>query len=325
MLQTGHPRPFPVHAFFTDHFTLPLPAGHRFPMAKYGRLRERVQADLAEVRLTEPAPASDGVLALAHHPGYIRRLVAGDLTPAEQRAIGFPWSPEMVERSRRSTGATIDACRAALRDGAAANLAGGTHHAFAARGAGFCCFNDVAVAARLMQAERRVRRVAIVDLDVHQGDGSASILAGDPSVFTLSVHGERNYPFRKETSDLDVGLPDGTGDDAYLDALAPALDVLRASFRPDLLIYLAGADVYQGDRLGRLSLSRDGVARRDASVFEYAFDQRLPVAVVMGGGYCPAIDDIVAIHLETVRQAACHARSMAAAGFRTGDPPATVG
>ena len=325
MLWAGHPWPIPVHAFFTDHFTLPLPAGHRFPMAKYGRLRDQVQAVLADVRLSEPEPASDGVLALAHHPDYIRRLVAGDLSATEQREIGFPWSPEMVERSRRSTGATIDACRAALRDGAAANLAGGTHHAFAARGAGFCCFNDVAVAARLMQAERRVRRVAIVDLDVHQGDGSASILAGDPSVFTLSVHGERNYPFRKETSDLDVGLPDGTGDDAYLDALAPALDVLRASFRPDLLIYLAGADVYQGDRLGRLSLSRDGVARRDASVFEYAFDQMLPVAVVMGGGYCPAIDDIVAIHLETVRQAALHARAMAAAGFRSGVPPARDG
>ena len=287
-------------------------------MAKYARLREQVRACLADVCLTEPAPASDGVLALAHHPDYIGRLVSGGLSAAQQRAIGFPWSPDMVERSRRSTGATIDACRAAMRDGAAANLAGGTHHAFAARGEGFCCFNDVAVAARLMQAERRVRRVAIVDLDVHQGDGSASILAGDPSVFTLSVHGERNYPFRKETSDLDVALPDGTGDEAYLDALAPALADMHARCEPDLLIYLAGADVYEGDRLGRLSLSRDGVARRDAMVFDYALGQRLPVAVVMGGGYCPAIEDIVAIHLEPVRQAACHARSMAAAGLRPG-------
>ena len=312
-------------AFYSDHFALPLPAGHRFPMGKYARLREQVQSSLTQVCLTEPAPASDGVLALAHHPDYIGRLVRGELSAAQQRAIGFPWSAQLVERSRRSTGATIDASRAALRDGAAVNLAGGTHHAFSARGEGFCCFNDVVVAARVMQAERRVRQVAIVDLDVHQGDGSASILAGDPSVFTLSVHGERNYPFRKETSDLDVPLPDSTGDEAYLEALAAALATMQARCQPDLLIYLAGADVYEGDRLGRISLSRNGVARRDAMVFDHALGQRLPVAVVMGGGYSPAIDDIVAIHLETVRQAADHARAMRAGGFRSGFPAASGG
>ncbi|HPU51099.1 MAG TPA: histone deacetylase [Burkholderiaceae bacterium] len=310
-----------MYAFTTDRFTLPLPPGHRFPMSKYARLRERIEVCLPEVQLIEPHGATDGVLALAHHPHYISRLANGHLSAAEQRSIGFPWSPELVERSRRSTGATIDACRAALRDGASANLAGGTHHAFAARGEGFCCFNDVAVAARLMQAERRVRRVAIVDLDVHQGDGSASILAGDPSVFTLSLHGERNYPFHKESSDLDVPLPDGTADEAYLAALAPALAAMHAQCRPELVIYLAGADVYQGDRLGRLNLSADGIARRDAMVFGYAREHRLPVAVVMGGGYCVAIDEIVAIHLESVRQAVGHARFLTATGHGAGDSP----
>ena len=305
-----------MHAYYSDHFVLPLPQGHRFPMRKYARLRERVDAELAGVRLVEPEAATDGVLALAHHPGYIRRLTDGDLSAAEQRAIGFPWSPAMVERSRRSTGATIAACRAALRDGASVNLAGGTHHAFADRGEGFCCFNDAAVAARLMQAERRVRRVAIIDLDVHQGNGTAAILSGDDSVFTLSIHGARNYPFTKTCSDLDVGLADGAGDDDYLAALAGALDTLSAVFQADLLLYLAGADVFEGDRLGRLALTQAGIARRDAMVFDHARRHRLPVAVAMAGGYCTDIEPIVAIHLETVRQAAQHAQG-------AGDPGAS--
>ena len=310
-----------MHAYYSDHFVLPLPPGHRFPMRKYARLRERVDAELAGVRLVEPEAATDGVLALAHHPRYIRRLADGELSAAEQRAIGFPWSPAMVERSRRSTGATIAACRAALRDGASVNLAGGTHHAFADRGEGFCCFNDVAVAARLMQAERRVRRVAIVDLDVHQGNGTAAILAGDDSVFTLSIHGAGNYPFTKERSDLDVGLADGIGDDDYLAALSGALDSLSADFQADLLIYLAGADVFEGDRLGRLALTQAGVARRDAMVFEHACRHRLPVAAVMAGGYCADIEPIVAIHLETVRQAADHAQRSRDSGTRRCEGP----
>lgn len=302
-----------MRAFYSDHFVLPLPAGHRFPMAKYARLRERVSRELPHVRLAEPPAASDGVLALAHTPDYIERLVLGRLDAAELRRLGFPWSPAMVERARRSAGATIAAARAALEDGAAANLAGGTHHAHAAHGEGFCCFNDVAVAARLMQAERRVRRVAIVDLDVHQGDGTASILARDPSVFTLSVHGERNFPFRKAESDLDVGLPDGTGDDAYLAALDAALGELASRFPADLWLYVAGADVYAGDRLGRLQLTPAGIAERDRRVFAAARAAGIPVAVTMGGGYCPDLEAVVALHLETVRQAADAVRGVVGA------------
>jgi acetoin utilization deacetylase AcuC-like enzyme len=296
-----------VKAFSSDRFVLPLPAGHRFPMAKYRLLRERIERELPGVSLHEPEPATDGVLALAHAPDWIERLSLGRLSELEQRAIGFPWTPAMVERSRRSVGATVAACRAALEDGASANLAGGTHHAGPARGEGFCCLNDVAVAARLMQAERRARRVAIVDLDVHQGNGTAEILRRDPSVFTLSIHGARNFPFRHRCAgDLDVDLPDGTGDDGYLEALDGALRELGERFEPDFLIFLAGADPYEGDRLGRLSLSIEGLAERDRRVFAFARARGLPVAVAMGGGYCPDIERIVDIHLGTVREALGH-------------------
>ena len=304
-----------LKAFYSDRFVLPLPPGHRFPMDKYRLLRERL-AGCPGIEPIEPAPASDGMLALAHTPGWIERLTHGRLTPAEARAIGFPWSVQMVERSRRSVGATIEACRAALRDGAAANLAGGTHHAHADHGGGFCCFNDIAVAARLMQAERRARRIAVIDLDVHQGDGTASILARDESVFTLSLHGGHNYPFRKARSDLDVALPDGTADAAYLEALDVALDALGDRFDADLLIFLAGADVYEGDRLGRLALTRAGIAERDARVFAFAQARGLPVAVAMGGGYCSRIDEIVDIHYATVLRAADHARAWCGSAMR---------
>jgi acetoin utilization deacetylase AcuC-like enzyme len=307
-----------VKAFYSDRFVLPLPDGHRFPMAKYRLLRERIALELPDLQLLEAPPATDGVLALAHTPDWIERLSLGRLTALEQRAIGFPWSEAMVERSRRSVGATIAACRAALEAGAAANLAGGTHHAGPDRGEGFCCLNDVAVAARLMQAERRAHRVAIVDLDVHQGNGSAEILRADPSVFTLSIHGARNFPFRNRCEgDLDVDLPDGTGDDAYLDALDRALAALAERFAPDFLIYLAGADVYDGDRLGRLSLTIPGIAERDRRVFGFARARGLPVAVVMGGGYCPDIERIVDIHFGTVRQARDHAAAHGVAPRRS--------
>ncbi len=303
-----------MRAFYSDRFVLPLPEGHRFPMRKYRMLRDAVQAMLPDVQLEEAPRASDGVLALAHHPQYIRRVDDGTLTPQEQRAIGFPWSPEMVERSRRSAGATIAACRAAFEDGVGINLAGGTHHAHADRGEGFCVFNDAAIAARLMQAERRAARVAIVDLDVHQGNGTASILANDDSVFTLSLHGEHNYPFAKANSDLDVALPDGTGDAAYLEALDGALAQLFERFTPQLIIYLAGADPHEGDRLGRLKLSSDGMAERDRRVLAQAQQRGLPVAIAMAGGYGRDIDQTVAIHLQTVTLAAAyrHRRKAAA-------------
>ncbi len=293
-----------MKAFYSDRFVLPLPQGHRFPMDKYRLLRERVAAELPSVRLHEPEAVADGELALAHSPDYIERFAHGRLSAAEVRAIGFPWSEQMVERSRRSTGATIGACRAALAEGVAVNLAGGTHHASADRGEGFCCFNDAAVAARLMQAERLAARVAIIDLDVHQGNGTAAILGRDDSVFTLSLHGEHNYPFRKVAGHLDVALPDHTGDAAYLAALEAALAVLDVRFRADLLIYLAGADVFHGDRLGRLALTAAGIVERDALVFAYARRRGLPIAVAMAGGYCTNVDDIVGIHFNTVAAAA---------------------
>ncbi len=295
-----------MNAYYSDHFVLPLPAGHRFPMQKYRLLREAVAA-MPGVVLQEAPHTSNGVLALAHDPRYIAAVAGGELTAAQQRAIGFPWSLEMVERSRRATGATIAACRAALADGVAVNLAGGTHHAHGDHGEGFCVFNDGAVAARLMQAERRVRQVAIVDLDVHQGNGTAAILARDESVFTLSLHGEHNYPFAKACSDLDVGLPDGTGDASYLAALESALAHMFSLVAPQLIIFLAGADPHEGDRLGRLKLTMAGLAARDAMVFQQARDRGIAVAVTMGGGYGRNIDDTVAVHAQTIGQAALHA------------------
>ena len=300
-----------MHAYYSDHFVLPLPVGHRFPMQKYRMLREAVAA-MPDVILQEAPYTTNGVLALAHDPRYIAAVAAGELSAVQQRTIGFPWSPEMVERSRRATGATIAACRAALAGGVAVNLAGGTHHAHADHGEGFCVFNDGAVAARLMQAERRVRQVAIVDLDVHQGNGTAAILADDDSVFTLSLHGAHNYPFAKARSDLDVGLPDGTGDIAYLAALEAALASMFAQVTPQLIIFLAGADPHEGDRLGRLKLSLAGLAARDAMVFQHARDRGIAVAVTMGGGYGRNIDDTVAVHAQTIALAAQQAASPAA-------------
>jgi acetoin utilization deacetylase AcuC-like enzyme len=297
-----------LNAFYSDHFVLPLPAGHRFPMQKYRLIREGAQTAFPDLEFHEAPAATDGILALAHHPDYIRRISSGTLSPVEQKNIGFPWTENMVERSRRSVGATIAACRAAIDHGAAVNLAGGTHHAFADHGAGFCVFNDVAVAARLMQAERRAQRIAIVDLDVHQGNGTASILARDDSVFTLSLHGEHNYPFTKEPGDLDVALPDGAGDDAYIAALEQALADLFCRFAPQLIIYLAGADPHEGDRLGRLKLTLQGLGARDRLVLDQAHQRKIPVAVTMAGGYGRNIQDTVAVHLQTIAIAAGYAQ-----------------
>lgn len=280
-------------------------------MAKYGRLRERLSAECPQVRLGQALPASDGELALVHAPAYIQAIQTGTLSAAAQREIGFPWSPAMAERARRSVGATIQACRAAMSgDGLAANIAGGTHHSYADKGGGFCVFNDAAVAARLMQAEhaRRHRargplKVAIVDLDVHQGNGTARIFANDDSVFTLSLHGEKNFPFRKEPSDLDVELPDGTGDTAYLEALERALDELERRFEPGLVIYLAGADPHEGDRLGRLKLTFDGLEARDRRVMDWAWQRRLPLAFAMAGGYGTDMEATVQVQMNTYRVA----------------------
>ena len=293
-----------MHAYYADHFVLPLPEGHRFPMRKYSRLRDRLAAELPWVRFFEAPAASDGELALVHTPAYIQGIAQGSLDASVYREIGFPWSPAMAERARRSVGASAAAARAALREGVAGNLAGGTHHAYADKGGGFCVFNDIAVTARLMQAEvwrerKRHFRVAVIDLDVHQGNGTARIFAKDPSVFTLSLHGEKNFPFRKEPSDLDVGLPDGCTDEPYLQALHQALAELEGRFEPHMVIFLAGADPHEGDRLGRLKLSTDGMAARDRVVLDWAWQRRLPVVLCMGGGYGHDIETTVAVQVQT--------------------------
>ncbi len=285
--------------YASDHFVLPLPAGHRFPMRKYARLRERVAA-LAPGRMRVPLPATDEELALAHDPLYIATVCDGKLDAAKQRRIGFPWSLAMVERARRSAGATIAAARSALTFGCGVNLAGGTHHARRSEGAGFCVFNDTAVAARTLQAEGRVRRVLIVDLDVHQGDGTADILAGDTSAFTFSIHGRSNFPFRKAGSSLDIELDDGTGDAAYLATLELALPTAIERAAPDLAFYLAGADPYAGDRLGKLALSKAGLADRDRCVLGALKACGTPVAIAMAGGYADNVEDVVDIHFATV-------------------------
>lgn len=307
-----------MQAFYADNFVLPLPAGHRFPMPKYQLLRERLAGELPGVCLGQALAASDGELALVHTPAYIEAIAHGTLPAPAQREIGFPWSLAMAERARRSAGATVMAARMALGlapgarpQGIAANLAGGTHHAYRDKGGGFCVFNDAAVAARLMQAEwaRRHRQarlplqVAVIDLDVHQGNGTASIFAADASVFTLSLHGEKNFPFRKEASDLDVELPDGCLDAPYLQALEHALDELDRRFEPGLVLFLAGADPYEGDRLGRLSLSFDGLEARDRRVFDWAWQRRIPLAFSMAGGYGKNIDETVQVQVNTYRVA----------------------
>ena len=302
-----------MRAFHADAFQLPLPPGHTFPITKYRLLREAAESSLPGLRVEEAAPASEGELALAHEPGWIGAVFHGTTSAAQQREIGFPWSERMVERARRSVGATIAAARAALFDGegVAANLAGGTHHAYAHKGSGYCVFNDVAVAARLMQAEwhrahRKLLRVLVIDLDVHQGNGTAHIFQDDPTVFTLSLHGARNFPFRKETGDLDVDLPDGCSDEPYLAALDAALATAwarHADGPPALAFYLAGADPHENDRLGRLKLTVDGLAERDRRVLAWLRERRIPAALSMAGGYGRELATTVAIQRRTLELA----------------------
>jgi acetoin utilization deacetylase AcuC-like enzyme len=292
-----------VKAFYTDHFVLPLPPGHRFPMEKYSRLHELVST-LPEVELLEAPIATDTQILYAHDPAYLIKVLQGNLSPGEQREIGFPWSEKMVERSRRSSGATIAAAKAALKDGIAANLAGGTHHAYRDRGSGFCVFNDSVVAARALQKEINPQlQIAVIDLDVHQGNGTASILKNDSSIFTLSIHGQNNFPFTKEQSNLDIDLPDGCDDETYLNALEDSLGELNARFSVNFIIYLAGADPHEDDRLGRLKLSKNGIKKRDELVFQYAMRHQIPLALSMAGGYGKNIESTVDIHFQTIKSA----------------------
>lgn len=309
-----------MKAFYSDTFVLPLPEHHRFPMAKYRLLRERLVSEgiLREQDLAVPDAIDWESLRLVHDPAYVDQVASGTLPPEAQRRIGFPWSPMMVERSRRSVGATLAAAREALagaqaaearRAKVAANLAGGTHHAFRDRGEGYCVFNDVAVAAAALLRERAVERVAVVDCDVHQGNGTAAIFRDQLAVFTFSMHGAHNFPFRKEASDLDVTFADGAGDEEYLAALAVHLPRVLDLHRPSLVFYLAGADPYEGDRLGRLKLTIAGLKARDRMVFDACRARQLPVAVAMSGGYAPDVDAIVSIHVNTIAEAVRMQRS----------------
>ena len=289
-----------MRAFAHDVFTYPLPPGHRFPLGKYRLVRQGAEA-LAGLDVAEASAATREELAGGHEPDYIARVERGELSRRETLALGLPWSPELVERARRSVGATILAAAAALEDGCAANLGGGTHHAFPGSGRGFCVFNDVVCATRALRARGRVGRVLVVDLDVHQGDGTHSALADDPDAFTQSVNGFGNYPFQRTPGDLEVDLPDGTGDERYLEAVARLVPEAIERARPELCFYLAGADPYAGDRLGRLAVTKDGLAERDRGVRDTLVAAGIPVCLTLAGGYADPIEDTVEINLETVR------------------------
>ena len=291
-----------LRLFFCDHYHFPLPGTHKFPVRKYGLLRERLSSD-RRLSLEPSQLASRETLLRVHAPAYVEAFLTGTLEAAAMRRIGFPWSPQLVGRTLASVGGTLLATEAALQTGFGATLAGGTHHAFRDAGAGFCVFNDIAIATAWAQAEWDLGRVAVVDLDVHQGDGTAAIFASDARVFTLSIHGARNFPFRKQASVLDIDLPDRADDDTYMSALEPALARIWA-FAPQLLFFQSGVDGLTGDRLGRLSLTHNGLARRDAMVIQQANSLAIPLVITLGGGYAEPIDITVTAHAQTFIEAA---------------------
>jgi|SRR5579871_1162634 len=288
--------------FYCDHCSIPLPPGHKFPMAKYRLLRESLAAHRV-FRMEPSPPATPETVMAAHDPGYVNAILEGTLDQALMRRIGFPWSRDLVERSLVSVGGTLAAAQDALDTGFGGNLAGGTHHAFRDAGAGFCVFNDIAVAIVASRRSGRLRRAAVIDLDVHQGDGTAAIFRDDPSVFTLSIHGCHNFPFRKQQSSIDVDLPDATSDQEYLSELARVLPRIFA-FDPDLVFYQAGVDALHGDRLGRLALTLNGLKERDQLVFDACRVHRVPVVVTLGGGYADPITRTVEAHTNTFLAAA---------------------
>ncbi len=282
-------------AFTSDRHEVPLPEGHRFPMSKYRWLRDALveRGILRAHQIHDAAPASLAQLRLVHDREYIRRLRQGTLGRRAERRLGFPWSEALVQRARASVSATIHAARAALQDGLAGNLAGGTHHAHLDWGSGYCLFNDVAIALRVLQRDRLIERALVIDLDVHQGDGTAALFRNDPDIYTLSVHGATNFPFRKATSDRDVPLPEGTGDESYLDALATHLPRAFDDAEPDFIFYVAGADVLANDRLGTFDMTLSGVQRRDEYVLNACTRRGLPTTLVMGGGYGEPLSETI--------------------------------
>jgi len=288
--------------YYCDHHTIPLPAGHKFPMRKYALLRDLLAAD--GFFDLQPAPlAAPETIQLAHDPAYVRAFLAGTLDARAMRRIGFPWSEGLVRRTLASVGGTLCAARDALATGFGGNLAGGTHHAFRGEGSGFCVFNDIAVAIAAMRATHGVIRVAVVDLDVHQGDGTALLFQDDPDVLTLSIHGRHNFPFRKQRSDIDVDLPDGANDSQYLAALDHVLPTV-AGFRPQMIFYQSGVDPLAGDKLGRLALTHAGLAARDGRVMEMALACAIPLVVTLGGGYADPMARTAEAHANTYRTAA---------------------
>ncbi len=290
---------------YSDRYMVPLPATHPFPMSKYRLTRDRLLADgsLTYWHLIEPTLARDEDILLVHTPDYWLRCARGELTAAEVRRIGFPWSPALVRRSRAAVQGTVIAARNALRDGLASNLAGGTHHAFPDHGEGYCVLNDIAIAIRVLQRDGLAQRFVVVDCDVHQGNSTAAIFQNDASVFTFSMHGEKNFPLRKETSNLDLNLPDGIGDDEYLRLLTEHLPAILRAFQPDFVFYQAGVDPFERDRLGKLKLTLKGLRERDDYVIGTCRALGLPVATTMGGGYAQDIHDTVEAHANTVRAA----------------------
>jgi acetoin utilization deacetylase AcuC-like enzyme len=295
-----------VIAWTHDRWRFPLPEAHKFPITKYGLLRERIIADglCGPDEVHEAGPASWAALGRVHDAALLGRIRRGELTVREERGLGLPWSPELVERGRRSSHGTVLAAREALRVGAAMNLGGGTHHAGRDFARGYCLFNDVALAVSVLRDEGVIRRAVVVDCDVHQGDGTAHILGPDPDAFTLSLHGARNYPFQRIASDLDVDLPSGTDDDGYLAALQPALATALEAGPFDLAFFLAGADPWHGDRLGRLALTKAGLRRRDAVVLDTLRAAGPSVCVVLAGGYAPDVTDTVDINAATAAEVA---------------------
>lgn len=292
-----------IAVLYHPGYTVDVGDGHRFPMAKYRLVYERLRAEgtLAQAQVITPEPAAMADLRLVHTHDYVTRFLAGDMSPREMRLLGFAWSAPLALRARLATQGTITASLMAWQHGLAANLAGGSHHAFADHGEGFSVFNDIAIAIRLLQRDHGLQRAAIIDCDVHQGNGTATIFAADPSVFTLSLHGAKNYPFQKARSSLDLELPDGTDDAAYLAVLQQHLPVVLERFQPQMVWYLAGVDPYHGDTLGRLALTLEGLRQRDAYVLATCAQARIPVVTTMGGGYASAISDIVEAHCNTVR------------------------
>lgn len=290
---------------YSDRYAVPLPAAHPFPMPKYRLVRDRLLAEgsITYWHLIEPSLARDEDILLVHTADYWRRCVQGELTPLEVRRIGFPWSEGLVRRSRAAVQGTIIAARNALRDGVASNLAGGTHHAYPDHGEGYCVLNDVAIAAHVLQRDGLAHRIAVIDCDVHQGNGTAAIFKDDPTVFTFSMHGAKNFPARKETSSLDINLPDGIGNEEYLHILCAHLPQILDGFKPDFVFYQAGVDPFAGDRLGKLSLTIEGLQQRDESVIGACRARAIPVATTMGGGYAKDINDTVEAHCNTVRTA----------------------